>query len=178
MDVRGTDHRRFLRHFLREQGALRAYLLASVRDAHQADDLLQEVSSVLWESFGAYDEQRPFRAWALGFARIELLRWKRAQAKGAGVLSEETLALLARTADETASQAELRRSHLGACVESLGEHVRDIVRLRYLESLPVRDLAHRVRKSVAAVEMILVRTRRALRDCVDRKLQHSEEYVS
>ena len=178
MDVRGTDHRRFLRHFLREQGALKAYLRAATRDAHQADDLLQEVSSVLWESFGAFDEGRPFRAWALGFARIEVLRWRRASAKGAGALSEATLSLLARTADETASQAELRRSHHGDCVDGLGEHVRDIVRLRYLESVPIRDLALRVRKSVAAVEMILVRVRRALRDCVDRKLQHSEEFVS
>ena len=174
MDARASDHRSFLRHFLRDQGALKAYLRAATGDGHQADDLLQEVSGVLWENFGAYDESRPFIAWALGFARVEVLRWRRARAKGAGVLSEESLSLLSRTAEDAAPGAELRRSYLGDCVASLGANVRDILRLRYLESMPIRDLAARVRKSVAAVEMILVRSRRALRDCVERKLRHSE----
>jgi len=60
-----VNHRLFLKHFLREENVLRAYLLAAAGNVHTADDLLQEVSSVLWEKFDQYDENRPFRNWAL-----------------------------------------------------------------------------------------------------------------
>jgi len=169
------DHRRFLKHFLEEQGVLKAYLLSATADGHAADDLLQEVSSVLWEHFAEYDATRPFRPWAVGIARNMVLRWRRQRGRSRAVLSEEAVRLMAETSDAEGEAADLRRTHLRSCLDGLGDHFRDVLRSRYLEGLPVRDLAAQVRKSVAAVEMILVRGRRALRDCVERKLHHPEE---
>jgi DNA-directed RNA polymerase specialized sigma24 family protein len=51
---------------------------------------------------------------------------------------------------------------------------RQVMELKYGESLPIRDIAKRVGKSVSAVEMILVRNRRALRECVERQLRAQE----
>ena len=169
------DHRRFLKHFLQEQGVLRAYLLGATSDPHAADDLLQEVSGALWESFSDYDETRAFRPWALGVARNMVLRWRRQKGRARGVLSEETVRLLADTAETEGEGADQRRLHLRTCLDHLGDHLREVLRLRYLESVAMPELAHRVRKSVAAVEMILVRGRRALRDCVERKVQEAAQ---
>ena len=171
------DHRRFLKHFLEEQGVLKAYLLGATSDRHAADDLLQEVSSALWESFSDYDESRPFRPWALGIARNMVLRWRRQKGRSRSVLSEETVRLMADTADAEGEGAELRRAHLRECLDGMGDHLREVLRLRYLENVAIPELAQRVRKSIAAVEMILVRGRRALRDCVERKLQEAGESV-
>ena len=165
------DHRSFLRQFLPHEGLLRAYLRAGTRDPNEAEELLQEVSALLWEKFDSYDPSRPFSAWALGFARLQILKWRQKAARSREVLSDETLRLLENAAVESAATAEERRGVLQDCVKGLPSHLRDVLRLRYLEELPVARLATRVRKSVAAVEMILVRTRRALKDCVDRKLQ-------
>lgn len=173
MTAEGSAHREFLRHFLPHEGLLRAYLRAAVRDPVEAEDLLQEVSAVLWEKFGTYDRQRPFRAWALGVSRFQVLKWKQKAARQRVVLSDESMELLAEAAAAAAETAEERRAHLRDCVEKLPEHLRDVLRLRYLEGQPVTRLAARARKSEAAVEMILVRTRRALRDCVDRRLQEA-----
>jgi len=171
------DHRRFLKHFLREQGVLKAYLLAATSDRHAADDLLQEVSSALWENFSEYDESRAFRPWALGVARNMVLRWRRQKGRTRSVLSEETVRLLADTGDAEGEGAEQRRLHLRDCLDGLGDHLREVLRLRYMENVAIPELAQRVRKSVAAVEMILVRGRRALRECVERKLQEAGEWV-
>lgn len=175
VEVAGMDHRRFLKHFLEEQGVLKAYLVSATSDLHAADDLLQEVSSALWENFSDYDESRPFRPWALGVARNMVLRWRRQKGRHRSVLSDETVRLLADVADAEGDGADLRRAHLRGCLENLGEHLREVLRLRYLEGAAIPELAHRVRKTVAAVEMILVRGRRALRDCVERKLQEAGE---
>jgi RNA polymerase sigma-70 factor (ECF subfamily) len=164
-------HRTFLRQFLPNEGLLRAYLRAGTRDPDEAEELLQEVSALLWEKFDSFDPARPFRAWALGFARLQILKWKQKAARSREVLSDEALRLLENAAIESAATAEERRGVLQDCVKNLPSHLKDVLRLRYLEELPVARLAARVRKSVAAVEMTLVRTRRALKDCVDRKLQ-------
>ena len=163
------DHRRFLKHFLTHEGVLKAYLLAASGNAVEADDLLQEVSSVLWERFADYDEARPFRAWALGIARLEILKWRQRLARRREVLSDQALHSLAQAADEQAEETEARRGLLNACLELLAEGVREVVQLRYTDALPLAGIAERTGRSVEAIEMVLVRARKALRECVERK---------
>lgn len=170
MDPEDTLHRSFLRQFLPNEGLLRSYLRAAVGDPAEAEDLLQEVSVVLWEKFESFDPLRSFRAWALGVARLQILKWKQKCARSREILSDEALELLENAALEGAAEAEERKHHLRRCVAELPAHLRDLVRWRYLDELPVAQLASRLRKSVAAVEMTLVRLRRALRECVDRRL--------
>ena len=165
-----VDHRRFLRHFLPAESVLKAYLLAATGDMHAADDLLQEVSSVLWEKFGQYDEQRPFRPWALGVARLEVLKWRQRLARSRETLSAETVGVLADAAAEHGGEIDERLVHLRQCVEGLKERTREVLRLRYWRALPIRQVAERLGKSVAAIEMTLVRARRGLRRCVEKKL--------
>ena len=165
-----VDHRIFLKHFLASHGALKAYLLASTGNANEAEELLQEVSSTLWEKFGQYDAARPFLPWSLGFARIEVLRRRERFARTRQVLSQFAVESLMSSAGEVADELDDRRIHLRDCVEGLADEPKQIVRLRYLESLPIADLAGRIGKSVAAVEMALVRARRALRQCIEQKL--------
>ena len=54
---------------------------------------------------------------------------------------------------------------------------RNVVKLKYLEELSVVQVAKRVGKSVGAVEMVLVRARRALRDCIDRQRGNAMEVI-
>jgi RNA polymerase sigma-70 factor (ECF subfamily) len=161
------DHRLFLKLFLPGQPLLKAYLLAATGDLHAAEDLFQEVSCALWEQFDRYDPGRPFRAWALGMARIEVLRWRQKRARSRVTLSDDALAALAETAAEQAAEPGRLRDLLRACLDRLGGTVRDIVRLKYLDALPIARVAEKLGKSVAAVEMALVRARRALRECVE-----------
>ena len=170
-----ADHRRFLRHFLPAEPLLRSYLLAATGDVHAADDLLQEVSSVLWEKLDQYDEARPFRAWALGIARLEVLKWRQRLARSREALSGDTLGALAEAAAELAPEIDERLAHLRRCVEGLQERTRRVLRLRYWERLPIRQVAERVGKTVGAIEMVLVRARRGLRQCVERRLARAGE---
>lgn len=166
----GGDHGPFLQAFLENQTVLRSYLLAATGNLHDSDDLLQEVSRVLWESFGRYDAARPFRAWALGIARFEVLKWRQRRSRRAGWLSGEALETLASVAEEIGEGTRARREQLQICLQRMGHPMREVVRLRYLEGLPLEAIAGRIGKSFAAVGMIVMRARRALRDCVDARL--------
>ena len=169
------DQQEFLKRFLGVQHVLKAYLLSSCGDWNQAEDLLQEVSVVLLREFARYDRGRPFRAWALGIARLEVLKARQRLARRREVLSEEAMQVLAETAAECAEEVDSRRRHLQACVEKLDGDARDLMRMRYARALSIALVADQLGKSVGAVTMKLSRIRQALRACVDRRLRESAE---
>src|SRR5688572_22119018 len=71
----------FVRHLLAAQGALRGFILTYVRDVSRAEDILQDVSVVLWKKYDAYESDRSFLSWALGVARKEILHTHRESAR-------------------------------------------------------------------------------------------------
>ena len=164
------NHRRFLQYFLKNEGLLKAYLVAAVQDLDDADDLLQEVSSVLWEKFDRYDPARPFAAWALGVARLEVLNYRKGLARRREVLSEDSLRALEDTALQNAPEVDGIRTHLSTCLSGIKEAPRRVLDMRYREALPIQKIAERMGRKVGAVEMTLVRVRRALRECIDRRM--------
>ena len=169
-----TDHRRFLKHFLPAEAVLKAYLLSATGDLRAAHDLLQEVSSVLWEKFERFDESRGFKPWALGVARLEVLKWRQSLARSKEILSNEAVEALMDTAAESAGEIDERMVHLRNCVEGLGANTRKMLRLRYWRVLGIRQVAEALGKTVAAIEMALVRARRALRTCIEKKQARAE----
>ncbi len=63
-----------------------------------------------------------------------------------------------------------RLGPLRQCLGELHKRARQMLQLRYAQALPIRRIAERRGQSTAAVEMALVRVRRGLRECVERKL--------
>lgn len=161
-------HELFLKAYSSCQGALRAYLLAATRDVHQADDLLQEVSVVLWSKFDEYDSDRPFVAWAIGIAKFKVLNWRRTVANKA--FSPSTLELLARTAAEEDQNLHATQGHLSICLEKLHEPIRNVLRLKYWESQSISQISENLCRSSESVAMMLVRARQALRQCIQRRI--------
>src|SRR5262245_10759990 len=53
---------------------VRAYVMMSIASYHDAEDVVQEVALALSNSMHNYDRSRPFLEWALGFARMRVLR--------------------------------------------------------------------------------------------------------
>lgn len=163
------NHHRFLELFLKEESLLRAFLLSATGSAEATDDLVQSTAAVLLDKWDTYDRTRPFRPWAIGIARVEVLQWRRQQARWRKMLSEESMVLLAEAAAEQASDTDSFEEPLLECIGELREEHRGILNMKYAMGLRIADIAGQIGKSVPAVEMILSRLRRALRDCIRRK---------
>jgi RNA polymerase sigma-70 factor (ECF subfamily) len=85
------------------------------------------------------------------------------------MLSEEALGFLAEAAVEHGPEIDRRYRFLMECIEAVKGEARRILEMKYAEGLKAADIAGRIGRRVEAVEMMLVRIRRALRDCIDRK---------
>jgi len=163
------DHRRFLQQFLASERLLTGYLVAATGDFHEAEDLLQEVSVALWESFDRYDPARPFQGWALGIARHKVLDWRERRGRQRPAFSMEFLDVLEKAQADSGAELAERRPLLQRCLEALPGHLREMVDLRYGEGLRLEELAVRLQRTVGALQVALVRVRRTLRDCIERK---------
>ncbi|MBN1675115.1 MAG: sigma-70 family RNA polymerase sigma factor [Kiritimatiellae bacterium] len=157
----------FLRHFSASEPVLRRYVIAHVPDFHQAQDVMQEISLVLWKKFDQFREGENFAAWALGVARNEVLHARRAVARDRMLLSEDVSARLDERLRELAPALDRRRMYLRHCLDRLPEHVRRLVKMKYAGRVTIAELAEVAERSANAVRILLHRARRALAKCLD-----------
>jgi RNA polymerase sigma-70 factor (ECF subfamily) len=166
-------HERFTRCWTLAQPIVASYLCAAVPDFHEAEDLLQNVSIVCLRKFSTYDERRPFVAWALGMAKIELLRLRRTQMRLPLLHDEKILEELASVSEELEPRLKASESALAECLHQLQGRAAALIRLRYDEALKPAAIAQRLGMAAVAVRVALSRVRAALRQCIDEKVKSS-----
>jgi RNA polymerase sigma-70 factor (ECF subfamily) len=169
-----VDRRDFIGKFATVERSVRAYLHASCRNFSDAEDLLQNVWRTVWDKLDSYDDTRPFEAWVIGIARMEALKWRERQAGNRIVLSEDIVSRLAKTAAEESEDLPARHKFMMECLEQLQGAARKLVNLKYFERKKIREIAGNLQRNVSAIEMQLVRVRRLLRDCIERKMTMAE----
>ena len=165
METHQDLNARFLKVHLAHQKTLLGYLLATVRDFQLAEDLLQKVTLILWESFKEDGEPVSYLAWAFGITRRVVARHYRDNRNREVVLPLEILDRVASVLERDEEKHSAQSRALSACLEKLPEDMRDLVRRRYEEGRSLGELAEQLRQSIAAVNMKLVRVRRALLEC-------------
>ncbi|MDX1564675.1 MAG: sigma-70 family RNA polymerase sigma factor [Phycisphaeraceae bacterium] len=160
----------FLKLLRPHQPSLRAYFMAATRDGHETEDLMQRISLAMYDRFDHYDADRPFINWAMGFARTEVLKWRRDRARNREMLSGQTLNLLAAEAENQPKMTARIFDLLEDCLSRLSAKTRQLIGLRYGQDLPIAEVAESIDKKIGATEMALVRARRALRRCLQDRL--------
>lgn len=164
------EYELFLTLFTTCQGRLQAFIRTLVHDPSQADDVFQATSLVLWRSFATFRRDAEFLPWALGTARHQVLLHWRTRRRDRHVFSDDLLADLANVAEARVDAAEARLAALESCLAGLSERQRELVRMFYGEHQPAAAIAKAWGRSVHAVYKALKVMRRALYECVSRKL--------
>lgn len=169
-------HRRFLRSFTAHEPALRAHIRRLVPMRADADDVMQEISVVLWEKFDTFQEGAEFRPWAFGVARFEVLAWLRDRGRDRLVLDEDVVTQIAEetTTDEPGLQRQ--REALEQCMQKVPAEQRSLLMQAYMTESRIQEVAQGSGRSVAGFYQWLHRMRRRLLDCIRRAL--SQEVAS
>jgi RNA polymerase sigma-70 factor (ECF subfamily) len=168
--MRDEDQERFTRLWTQAQGQIAGFVQALAPDAHAADDLLQDIAVALMRRFGDYDPSRPFIAWAMGVAKIQLLTLRRDRARAATRFSRESVEALAEAWQEVLPELDDRRLALRRCLESVQGRSRELLSLRYEQALEPRQIGERLGQAAGTVRVALSRLRAALQSCIERRL--------
>jgi RNA polymerase sigma-70 factor, ECF subfamily len=156
--------------WVQSQPSISAYITANVFDLHEAEDLLQEVAEVAAEKFHTFDRTKSFTSWALGIARIRLLKYYRSQSRERQVLGELALTRLGEALEHVEAEAEDRREALKDCLELVDGRRREVLELRYSGNLKAQEIAVKCGMTANAVFVMLHNIRKALFECVQKKL--------
>lgn len=161
---------RFVQEWTKAQPVVSSYLYSMLGDFEAAEDLLQEVAVALWAKFATYDAARPFAAWALGAARLEVLRRRRKLARSFLVFQDDLVESLAETHAELAPELDARSGALRKCLSKVEGRAKELLRLRYEEGLKPAVVAERLGMEAGAARTALSRVRDLLEDCVRQAL--------
>jgi RNA polymerase sigma-70 factor (ECF subfamily) len=168
--------------FIRDRHLLGAFVGGLIRDAHAAEDILQEIWVRLAAELqrGTWIENQT--AWCRGVAR-NLVRqhWEKSRRFNTPAQIASLDAFLDRVSqcfEATDSKTLYSASRLAAldqCVASLPERSRQLLTLKYTQNSDLQAIAIQTGQSFEAVKKSLFRIRAALHDCVRQKLAREEE---
>ncbi|WP_437201126.1 sigma-70 family RNA polymerase sigma factor [Planctomicrobium sp. SH664] len=173
-----TDRGRlFLRLFLQNQRRLYAYVLTLVPNRTDADDVMQEVSFLLWEKFDEQHVPLDFTAWGCRIAYFKVLDFFKRKRRSRVCFSQEMLERLAESTIEQAAplQLDARREALADCMKKLSGKDQQLLQLRFMEGGSTESAANAQGRTVDAVYKALARVRHVLFRCITQSLQHDDE---
>lgn len=161
------QHDEFMRLFLRHQSEIRAFVGSLIRDRHARDDVFQEVSLILWRQFEQYDAKRSFGAWARGIAANKVLQSFEKNARTPVAFSPDAVKAILEAHDRAEETPPMQADDLQRCMEHLPEKSRQLLKMRYEQSLKLETIAKRVKSTLHAVHMALTRIRTRLAECIE-----------
>jgi RNA polymerase sigma-70 factor (ECF subfamily) len=135
------------------------YLLARVPDAAIAEDLTSETFLAAVDAIDRGALPAPSVAWLIGVARHKLVDHWRAQERD----ERRLRAVAEQPAAEDPWEIELDAHVAHDVLQRLGAHHRSALTLRYLDGLPVPEVAAVLGRTLHATEALLVRARIAFR---------------
>jgi len=169
-----SRHRAFLRQFTANEAAIRAFVRRLVPARADADDIMQEVSVVLWEKFDTFCGDGDFRAWSFGVARFGVLAWLRDKGRDRLVLSEKAVERFGEEAEFSEPRLERQREALERCIDEVAPAQRDLLLRAYEPEVRIVRLARESGRSETGFYQWLYRVRKLLLDCIRRNLAKEE----
>ena len=139
------------------------YFYYRVGDIQAAEDLTQEVFVRLLRALGSYQVSNvSFDAWVFQIARNLAIDYYRKSQGRSEVALESVQAVLADT--DQAGEHRLNSTLLRQALEQINEAQRDVIVLRFVNGLPINQVAQALHKSEDAVKGLQRRALSALRE--------------
>ena len=156
------------------QPTVAAFISATIPNFHDSEDVLQRVAATIVTKFGDYDADKPFVAWALGVARVEVLRFRSQRGKQRLVFDDEVISHIADAYERVIPQVDKMREALHHCMAQLRGRAKQLLEMRYFHELQPARIATRLGMTSNAVFVALHRVRTSLRRCMGDRLKSEE----
>ncbi|MGJ8695590.1 MAG: sigma-70 family RNA polymerase sigma factor [Verrucomicrobiaceae bacterium] len=153
------------------------FVYSLVQNHQAAEDLLQEVSTILWRKFEIFEEGTDFAVWAMSVGRFCVLNWRRKQARLPLSLDDDDLIRLADEAISVSCEFDDMRDGLQVCLGKLPKKCLKTLKSRYHKDQKVKEIAEKQGKSVRAVYLLLEKAHGMLVDCIEKSLGRGQEDV-
>ena len=130
---------------------IHAYVLSMVPNDTDADDILQETVTLMWQNFDRFQAGTNFVSWAVTIAKFQVLRYQKQRKRSRMVLSDEVYDLLISENHTLQEQSHERFRALRECLQKLPEKEQAFIKLRYMDGATAKIVAQKIGSSIDAV---------------------------
>jgi RNA polymerase sigma-70 factor (ECF subfamily) len=158
------------------QAALRGFVRMLGVDLDAVDDLAQETLLVAYRELERFDGDQDCGKWLRGIARNLVRNELRRSARRERILQEEVTEHMLAVLDPDRAPPRFEDADFRAlrdCLEELPEKGRRLIAGRYADEWNASILADQLGMSATAIRLALMRTRRSLKVCIERRLSHA-----
>lgn len=162
-----------LQLFARHNRALRAYSRLILPSVDPIDDVMQEVSVVIWEKQDQLRHEDEFLPWARTIVRNISFRYRRKLFRDRHVFDDKLVErILADEETENQGKDQSSREYgaLMACLNKLPDDRRQLILAPYSHTGAVKEIAARSARSPNSLYKLLQRLRARLMRCIETEL--------
>lgn len=160
----------FMMLYMSVQRRLYGYVMSSIPNPSDADDIVQETVSIMWSEFDKFQPGTNFAAWALCIARYQILTYRKQITKKKRVFSEQAMEAIQEVAETTNNLEQERQKALQHCLDKLGEKERKILSFRYEIGATLRTVSERLNINNNTLYNVLGRIHITLLNCVRKNM--------
>ncbi len=165
---------RFFKLYTGVQPRIYSFLLTLVHNPLDAEELLQETASVLWEQFDKYQEGTNFGAWAIAIAKLKAFECLRQNKKRRLLLEDKAYRNIAAVAESVAAEPTDHMEALRKCLNKIDESCRSLLAMRYKKNLHIKEISKITHKTPNTLYKTLRRILESLRKCIERNVNREE----
>jgi len=160
----------FVGRLTESQSQLYGYVYSLLGDHSRAADVLQETNLVLWRKLDEFQPDRPFLPWAFAIARFQVLAHLRDHKRDRLLLDAELAESVSAHVEQQLQLLPEDSGALQTCLQRLSDVNRRMIEHRYFQSMSISRLADEFCRSTAAIKVALLRIRRQLGDCLEKRM--------
>ena len=154
---------------LANQKRIYAYIFTLVPSWADADDIMQDVVSVLLKKYPLQKVDN-FVAWAMQIAHYKVLDFRKKNGRAKVFYNEELLEVLSDYVASVEPKKKKKLSALEGCLEKLQNKDYDLIMLRYQKDMTLVRMAKQLEISKYAVFRAVQKIQDILGRCIKRKL--------
>ncbi len=170
-DTERFDTERFVQQIAEHQNRIYGYVFSMLGDHTAASDVVQETNLVLWRKKDQFQSTAAFLPWAFAIARMQVLAHVRDRGRQRCLLDAELIEMIADESQQQSEKFDGVQAALRICLNELSAKNRELIQARYFDAVSIADVAKMSQRGVSDIKVSLLRLRRKLRDCVQRRME-------
>ncbi len=155
---------------------LYGFIYSHVRDFSDTEELLQDVSLVLWQKFADFDPQTNFATWACQIAKFMILNFLRKKGRQQARFTEAFQShLLSVACEDVTPPDDIRHEALEHCVGGLPSEQSEMLWEYYGGTKTVEQIASEQSRAPSGIYGSLHYIRRKLLECMKRYIDRGAQ---
>jgi len=168
-----SQDERFLRLLRGSQNTIYIFILALVHNQNDADDIMQETTTVMWRKFNEFELGTNFTGWGISIARNKVNKFFERHCRSRLKFNDSIIKAIEGRAASRMNEINPRVNALKNCINKLSNFARKLIQMRYDRKMSSQKTADLLGLSIHKLYRSMAKIHKTLELCIRRTMTES-----